>query len=157
MADGRLGKCKECTKKDSKHRHEKLQSDPEWTWNEKQRQREKEAKRRKDGKVTAKYEKLKSTNHPYKKMATSASQYIECPKDHDNHHWSYNEEHWKCVFPLTRQDHAKIHRYMTFDFERLMYRTVHGVLLDSRDAAEAYYEKVLLLTDTSYNGLSSLA
>lgn len=156
MSDGKLGKCKECTKKDTKDRYEKLQSNQEWVWNEKQRQRVKEEKRRKAGKASLKNQRTQSVNHPFKKMATSASQHIKCKDGYDKHHWSYNEEHWKCVFELSRKDHAKIHRYMIFDFERLMYRTVHGVLLDTREAAESYYQKVLSISDTSFSGLSDL-
>lgn len=157
MADGRLGKCKDCTKKDSRERSDKLKNDPEWAWNEKQRQRKKEAKRRKLGLVNQSSVLRRKPNHHFKKKATSSSQHIPCPEGSQRHHWSYNEEHWKSIFILTIPDHAKIHRYMKFDSERLMYRSIHGVLLDSRESAQDYYDKVLGLKDHSYEGLKQLA
>jgi hypothetical protein len=46
MADGLLGKCKECTKSDSHRRHNEKLMEPEWAIKERKRQREKEEKRR---------------------------------------------------------------------------------------------------------------
>ena len=51
MGDGLLGKCKECTKKDSNDRFKEKLLDPQWAINERKRQREKEERRRNDGKV----------------------------------------------------------------------------------------------------------
>ena len=51
MGDGLLGKCKDCTKKDSHERHLVKLQDPEWAIKERKRQREKEERRRRAGKV----------------------------------------------------------------------------------------------------------
>ena len=51
MGDGLLGKCKDCTKKDSAENTLRKQSDPQWVIKERKRQREKEAIRRKKGLV----------------------------------------------------------------------------------------------------------
>ncbi|KKK86227.1 hypothetical protein LCGC14_2765360 [marine sediment metagenome] len=41
MADGHLGKCKTCTKRDTREREEQLRLDPAWVTKERARQREK--------------------------------------------------------------------------------------------------------------------
>ena len=41
MGDGHLGKCKGCTKKDTKERQDKLRQDPSWVESERARGREK--------------------------------------------------------------------------------------------------------------------
>lgn len=49
MADGRLGKCKTCTIKDSETRRALKSSDPQWVVSELKRHREKSQKYREDG------------------------------------------------------------------------------------------------------------
>jgi hypothetical protein len=50
MADGHLGKCKECTKRDVSERERRLRSsDPDWVMAERDRCREKSTKARIDG------------------------------------------------------------------------------------------------------------
>ena len=72
------------------------------------------------------------------------------PDGMDRHHWSYNEEHRKDIIPLTTKDHAKIHRYMTFDKSVLMYRQLDGKLLNTKAKARRYYDYVLTLDDGEY-------
>lgn len=49
MGDGHLGKCKDCTKKDTAKRVARLWNDPEWKQKERSRCREKQNRYRKDG------------------------------------------------------------------------------------------------------------
>jgi len=77
--------------------------------------------------------------YPEKKKAHSLSQHITAPDGQQKHHWSYHPEDAKNVFFLPVLIHHKYHRYMTYDQERMMYRTLEGVLLDTRESAEAYY------------------
>jgi hypothetical protein len=67
MADGRLGKCKECTKKDVAENIQRLSKDPEWVIQERKRQREKEELRR----VTGRAKSYTKKKYP-KKDANSA-------------------------------------------------------------------------------------
>jgi hypothetical protein len=53
MADGRLGKCKECTKKDTSKREAMLSKVPEWKEKELARHREKSSRARACGKVSS--------------------------------------------------------------------------------------------------------
>lgn len=144
MANGRLGKCKTCTKADTRKRKDELKADPLWVAQEKKRTREKE--RRLGWKRTAAtYEQNRSHNEqqiyrfPEKRAARIVSQHIPREKGTHNHHWSYNKEDASDVINLTTMQHALVHRFMTYDQARMMYRRLDGTLIDSREAAIAYY------------------
>lgn len=140
MADGTLNKCKICTKKDVKEKTDSKKDDPDWIEKERERGREKyrrlnyrdikpdpEVKKRAMAKYREKY--------PEKREATIASQHISKidPSNH-LHHWSYNKEHYKDVIEISNSDHALLHRYIVYDQERRMYRTLEGILLDTRES-----------------------
>lgn len=125
MANGHLGKCKDCTRADTKKRTDALRSSPEWVEKEGRRYREKDKKRR--------------ITHPEKCIAKNAAKSIPCANGFDRHHWSYNAEHNKDVICIPESMHHLVHRYMVYDQERMMYRRLDGTLIDSREAAIAYY------------------
>lgn len=79
------------------------------------------------------------TRYPEKYAAHIACSNWEKTPGVNVHHWSYNEEHRKDVIRLTTAQHALAHRFMTYDQERMMYRRLDGTLIDTREAAIAYY------------------
>lgn len=60
------------------------------------------------------------------------------------HHWSYNQEDWLDVIKLEIKDHYFLHRYIIYDQERMMYRGLDGVLLDTKNKHIEYFENCKL-------------
>ena len=79
---------------------------------------------------------------PEKEKARIACQRFNKKKDFHRHHWSYNKKHYKDLVYLTPSDHSIVHRNMIYDQERMMYRDLSGVLLDSKKTAIKYYKKL---------------
>ena len=138
MEDGHFNKCKNCTKKDTREREKILRSNPEWVEKEKKRAREKYHRLGyKDiHKPNPEEKKIAMQNYknryPEKYLARNKSQRLPCKKGNQLHHWSYNEEHYKDVIELSVSDHALLHRNMIYDQERMMYRNINGILLDTK-------------------------
>jgi len=146
MADGHLNKCKECTRNDTLENYSKKIMDPEWREKEKVRGRDKYHRLYTGAKHEKGFYKGKINTHrlryPEKYAATKKTNRIPKVGGCENHHWSYNEEHWLDVISLSKTDHMKLHRYMVYDQERMMYRTTDGVLLDTREAHIDYYNSL---------------
>ena len=140
MHDGHLNKCKDCAKKDVKDRYDKKILDPLFIEKERKRGRQK-YHRLYEGTGKGNYK----TNNNYKKKfpekvrCRSRMGKMKPNTGYQLHHWSYNIEHAKDVIELTIKDHAKAHRFLVYDQERMMYRrSDKNVLLDTKESHESY-------------------
>jgi hypothetical protein len=139
MADGYLGKCKECTQKDTKTRTNSLINDPSWV--EKEQKRGREKYHRLGYKVTQKPKTYKGkintfrAKYPEKYKAHSATSNMEpIIEGNELHHWSYNEAHRKDIIELSCKDHNKAHRFIVYDQEQMMYRRIdNNELLNTKE------------------------
>lgn len=151
MADGRLNKCKVCTKKDVAQRYKIKMQDSEFVENEKARHREKYHRLEYKDKHKPSPERKKEIINRYKKKypekvkAKNYSQHISKQDPANNlHHWSYNEVHFKDVIELSIQDHNKLHRFIDYDQEFKMYRDKDGNLLETKEMHIEYMDEVLV-------------
>jgi len=140
--------CKKCWIDKVKKREAKLRENPEWLEKEKERLRAKyyRLNYKDQHKPTADKKKdiIKRYNekYPEKRRAKMLSQRLPCKKGNELHHWSYKEEHAKDVIELSKSEHALLHRYIIYDQERMMYRTLDGILLDTKNTHILYFKQI---------------
>jgi len=141
-SQGLSGRCKACTSVHRKKYEERYKLDPAWLENKRTICRE-WARRHPDQLYEPERQRQAiiryNKRYPEKTIARRASQYVPKTPGCRNHHWSYRKEHYFDIIVLTTRQHALAHRFMTYDQERMMYRRMDGTLIDSREAAIAYY------------------
>lgn len=139
MKDGHLNKCKECTKKDVGADQERLSKDKKWKEKEKKRGREKYHRLGYSNKSSYETSQRFWNKYPEKRAAQSATaKLIRTIEGSTFHHWSYNKEHYRDVIELMFKHHKKAHRFIIYDQERMMYRTLDGILLDTKERHMEY-------------------
>lgn len=147
---GAQGDCKSCTKKRVKKREEELRKNPEWVEKEKIRAREKYNRLGYKDKHKPTADEKKEIMRRYKEKYPEkilAKNVTSCLKPiiagNELHHWSYNAEHRKDVIEMSVLDHNKIHRYIVYDQERMMYRrSDNNELLDTKEAHINYFNSL---------------
>lgn len=130
MADGHLNKCKGCTKRDVKGDYDRKIVNPEFVEKERTRGREK-------------YHRLGYKNHDsfankenaavLKNLSVTLKAKDNYPPGTELHHWNYNKEYVRDIIPLHRVIHRRIHKKIKFDESLQIFRTVDGVLLDTKE------------------------
>ena len=127
MADGHLNKCKERTKKDSIRRYNLKSIDDEWVEKERLRGREKYKRLNYKGKYIKFYHK----NVTYRNINRRLKNLGYDMKDKEAHHWNYNLI--DDVIVLDKKLHRFIHRYLILNEDELMFETIEGNCLDSKE------------------------
>lgn len=145
--DGLNPKCKACSIESELKRQNRLKNNEAY----KKSERERSLKRYHDVvkhrvKNKEAKEKIRKTYYekfPEKRLAQKISSLLPKKKGHNLHHWSYNSEHLTSLIELPIKDHHKLHRYIIYDQERMMYRrSDNNELLDTKEKHEAYYSEI---------------
>ena len=150
MADGYLGKCKECTKKDTSERLEfNMKNIDGFQDMERARHRDKyyrlgyKEKHKKTPEKKKEYMYKYKNKYPEKSKAKNLSQRIPCEKGNHLHHWSYNIKDAKDCIELNPKHHNLIHRFIDYDQSTFMYKDLNGNLLDTKEKHLTYINSII--------------
>lgn len=133
MADGRLNKCKDCTKRDMHIQHYRKMLDPEWVEKERKRGREKHARLYSDNPRPMSHPETRSVRDHFKRQGVDLT-------GKEIHHWNYAALY--DVFFLSPSQHKRVHLQLKFDEESKMFR-YGGKLLNTRAAHQQAIETIL--------------
>ncbi len=130
MADGRLNKCKDCTKKDSSRRHHNLNKDVDWVKKERLRNRDKYHRLNYKEKISK-----KNNTYPWRKsykLKNLCRKFVK-KEGYELHHWSYKDENLEDVIMIDVKSHRQLHTLITLDLENRHYTSLDGkTILDTK-------------------------
>lgn len=139
MGDGLLGKCKSCTKDDTKKQTELNTSTPEGL--EKERERHRDKYRRLGYKEQQKeWDKNKPWKNSNIYKGLRNKYYKDLPREFELHHWNYNDAYLKDVFILDIKDHKNLHNSLFLDVEKRIFYLEDGTYLDTKEKHREYIE-----------------
>ena len=156
MGDGHLNKCIECAKNDVKIRFVEKMQNPDFVESEKKRGREKYYRLGYKDSCKPSYEQKKKTMQAYyERYPEKRNRPIRKEKNGNHlHHWSYQKQYLKDTIELTKEQHYKLHRFIVYDQERMMYRAVKDIgsfvsneLLDTKERHTNYFMLINNLID----------
>lgn len=130
MPDGRLNKCKECNKKDTRDNYQVKSKDISFI--QKERERSKEKYYRLNYKEKQKIWDSEKTwkNSPKYKGLRRKFKYV--PKTHHLHHWNYNEEFIEDIILIERFNHRRAHNFLKIDLEKGFFIGINEEILDTK-------------------------
>jgi hypothetical protein len=131
MPDGRVNKCKECNKKDTRDNYQIKSKDISFI--EKERERSKEKYYRLNYKEKQKIWDSEKTwkNSPKYKGLRRKFKYV--PKTHHLHHWNYNDDFLEDVIIVEKFNHRRAHNLINLDLKNKIYIGLNGEVLDTKE------------------------
>jgi hypothetical protein len=140
MADGYMGKCKDCTKKDVSKREQKLyHTDSEWVEKERKRGRDKYKRLGyKDRQIELDKKRPWKQTVAYKNLNKKLRSANKLKKGETAHHWNYDDDFLEDVFILDLWFHKFLHTKLIFDDKLLLFYSMFGELLDTKKKHELY-------------------
>ena len=151
MKDGRLNKCKDCSRKYQSVKLKDNMKKPDFVKKEKERVRERDHRLRNTGKpiremlprIYNSTWRNHNAQYPEKYSARSISQKIK-PKVEGNemHHWSYKTQNAKSLIEISKDDHYKLHKKLIYNQKSMCYETIDGHLLDTKKKHIEFIKKI---------------
>ena len=131
MPDGRVNKCKECNKKDTRDNYQVKSKDVSFI--EKERERSKEKYYRLNYKEKQKIWDSEKTWKNSPKYKGLRRKFKSVPKTHHLHHWNYNDDFLEDVIIVERFNHRRAHNLINLDLKNKIYIGLNGEVLDTKE------------------------
>lgn len=130
-SDGRLNKCKECSKKDTRDSYKIKSKDENFLILERERSKEKYYRLNyKEKQKIWDSEKTWKNSAKYKSLR---KKFKAVPKTHHLHHWNYNDEFLEDIIIIEKFNHRRAHNFIKLDLENKIYTGLNGEILDTKE------------------------